>query len=275
MLPMECTESEDSGVFTATLYPAEFSDNVVSYEWMTEDVYPEGAVFPTYQREGKPHLDFSNPTGASTAVKETRWHAPTGSRLLSENGSSVQYHLNCKVKIGKATVKARDRDGHRGTLIVNVRADMTEIWFGKIQGGVKGAPEAVPHNGKFILERNDYRRFVSEPIMNLLPTSQFYDKTLKHEEHHIKQWTEEKPWCDLYDVDQWWEDYFNGETFDTAEDAMDYWRAIDGWKRDQDESTSDQTEVDRELDAWHVSNAHPPDFLEMTDEEIKEHYKNQ
>lgn len=53
---------------------------------------------------------------------------------------------------------------------------------------------------------------------------------------------------------------------------MNYWRAIDGFERDKDDITFDQTKIDRELDAWAISNAHPPNFLEMTDEEIEEHY---
>jgi hypothetical protein len=134
-----------------------------------------------------PNVIFDNPTGASTKATG-KWFADPdrecpGAFDLTAIDFNARYKIKVTVTFDQGKPKTADK-----TLTVNA------FWnpAGYVAPPtITGAPAGGYDNAKkvwVITGPGTIKRTLNTAVINVLATSQFYDKTLKHQQKHEEQW---------------------------------------------------------------------------------------
>ncbi len=274
-------DGDDSDDFEIKITPESLTAD--SYEWQTDNTYPDEAIFPDYKRSGKPKIEYSSPSEKKTNIKQVRWFAPTGNKLASVDGTQPYYdNIKCKVIING------EEYPHTPTKeIFTVAVKMVNNSFGHVAAvNPKLTPES---DWIYDIKKNGSNKYylVSLSIPSIKrPTdadivvypseknSQFHDKVYAHEKRHVTQWESVAPWKDLFNVNVWYQNELKNLRGDSEVALKTLIKTKVVNLTIKDAKTANQQLVNQEKDAWTVQNAKRPYFLNQTMAEVQSAYVN-
>jgi len=179
-------EGLDSKAFSVTVIPANIEP--AAYQWAAS--WPDGVGHT-------PGVNFDDPQGEETTVIKAQWYAQPDSRWASDTDYQCTYEITASVLIGGLKFSSEPINwivrvigggatepwpiwSGRHTLIIDQNQD--DLWY-------------VVGQGQFV--RHDLNA-----VVYTTATSDFYNKVLAHENHHVEQFAEIEPWSNMWDVDQ-------------------------------------------------------------------------
>jgi YD repeat-containing protein len=230
---------------TATYVVSVTSGTPTSYQWSFTAPSTAG---------NNPHVTFSSPTTVQTNT-DGHWFAlpddPCGAAINSI------YQITATVTFDDGSQIA-----HGSTLIINVPwnpAGVTDQNVSTISGtpAMAADAQAVWH----ITGIGTMARVVpTSSTINVLATSQFYSKTVQHEQVHVAQWNPGRILGDLFNPS----DLFNqvqGLTAASQADLLNQYATARSNYRGAQLGLFDQRRNAQELEAFTVSDQIPPTYL--------------
>jgi hypothetical protein len=245
----------DSGAFAVSVSPVILP--IESYEWLWEA--PDGS-------ENDPHVHFETPDEASSVVKNTRWFAypyldKTGPlRLAKTTGTECIYEINCNVRIGESIVSDLTPP--------KWRVYVPSLWGETSEPRIIGFPDISAReleSGKiewYVSGKGSLARKQPEIQYFLVRSSQFFPKAKAHEERHVEQFTSIAPYKDYFDADALFDQPISTMTGSRRAELVNRIKRTIEIENEADHLKMIAREADIERDAWRVSNAVPPDYLE-------------
>jgi len=173
--------------------PATAKDgDTVTFSVTTEKGTPTGYLWSFEAPSGagnNPQVNFTAPTAATTQAK-AHWFANPNSDCattppdLSETHPYYNSRYKIKVKVtfqgGKEITKGSD-------FTVNAWWDPAgSVATATITGGYVVSLDS--NRNVYYMSSDTFQRNVNSAVINVPATSQFYNKTLKHEQKHEEQW---------------------------------------------------------------------------------------
>jgi outer membrane protein OmpA-like peptidoglycan-associated protein len=252
---MHVSESLTSGQFSVEVKPAGLV--VASYKWLTGTAV---GAWPN-TAGNNPTLNYGAPNADKTIVNNTRWFAKTPSNLISVDGRSCFYKINCEVTIDGIKYKSDDP----ASLEVEVENFTGSTSWPEFQNW-NSIAVAVDASGTWrVTGQGAFSR--TNPIVKVdtLPSSQFYTKVLQHENLHVKQWTSQNPWQSLFNANNLYNSTIRNLTSKVSEADLrsKIWSAVQA-QSNADSIVASNTMCQREHAAWVYENTVAPDFLELT-----------
>lgn len=179
---VEGTEAE----FEVQIIPQSFFSNTEhfneSYNWSI--AHPTGSV------GHKPikNDDLNNRNQRIMTIPKARWFAEPDEKWYKESDNFCEYRINIEV----GPVRFENLPWTVGVEFTG-HIDPREM--------LSGEPKTEEINGSWkILGKGTHERDPSQitPVVNAPSGSDFYDKILSHENHHIKQYKEIEPFSNIY-----------------------------------------------------------------------------
>lgn len=257
-------DGEDSLTFSCNVYPKTLNPN---YEWLASEV--EGSWPPN--AGNSPCLRYESPFSQETITLSNRWYALPNSPLMKNTPFEAPYSVNCKVTIDDVVSKTKYKDN----LIVYLRDPLGEVSGSSLTGSKDVSTSTRVVNGVsewYVKDIGGFRR--TSPIQKIwvLKTSCFIEKVTAHEQSHVKQYTEKTPWKNLYLAQEYYSAHLQSLVSNIGPEDLKgtIKRRIDQlWEMDY---KVDQANIlQSEKDAYTVSNAEGPKFLNVEMDDVQNH----
>lgn len=257
--PLSTHDGRASELFVAHVRPPDAIPTACAWEWEWEA--PEGAG-------NSPQTNFATPSEAETIALNARWFASPDNRLADVSGWDCTYTINCKVTMDGRIFRDTREPGWRTwrVWVAHPIAVTNTPW-------IVGFPELQQGNDAawYVVGKGTLARRAPWVEVYLMPTtSQFYSKAVTvHEGRHMAQFTTGVPGLEqlaaLWDADAFYASELEGLRLPTGVEsyAINTIQGMINDKNKADGDIADSLETAAECDAFGVSNAEPPNYLEV------------
>jgi len=254
--PVSPDEGEDSEEFEAKVNPSVLKEDATyEWKWRTDASNPGN----------NPSVDFEDDDEEKTIINEAHWFASPNSRLQSVTTWSCTYLISCEVMVEGKKCKKEVAWRVEIPLLTDCGAPAC-VDNPRITGiPAISSREVDGHTEWYVSGKGTLAKVPASKRTALSSNSQFWNKMyVVHEGRHLSQWETWDQLKNLYDADTLYTNILQSMTStesqaDLESKIMDAIVAVQS--RDTEIAYSFETEM--EMDAFNVSNAVEPNYLEF------------